>query len=248
MTLDHEVTAAPTDIVSALGLRVGAAYTPALAVWPCELEVRARGRKLRGSFPYNREAVVSDRGRVRKERFRSGAFGWQIRAFAELQKEMAQVIKSSFDKARVEVLREELARRNVDLLRGHDFDRPLASMIGGGLKVEDSRDALRFEADLPENPPSWVEDTKKAVEAGLIRGVSPGFRVPPASAVANAEEFIDEPGNPGVQIRQINQAVLYELSLVTRPAYSASEVDVRSDFAPGEVPAARDDWEAARWL
>ena len=27
MTLDHEVTAAPTDIVSALGLRVGAAYS-----------------------------------------------------------------------------------------------------------------------------------------------------------------------------------------------------------------------------
>ena len=47
-----------------------------LAVWPVELEVRARGRKrtLRGSFPYNREAVVSDRGRVRKERFKSWAF------------------------------------------------------------------------------------------------------------------------------------------------------------------------------
>ena len=63
----------------------------------------------------------------------------------------------------------------------------------------------------------------RAVDAGLIRGVSPGFRVPPASAVANAEELVDEPGNPDVQIRQINQAVLYELSLVTRPAYVESE-------------------------
>lgn len=220
----------------------------ALAVWPCELEVRARGRKLFGSFPYGREAVVRDRGRVRKERFRAGAFGWQIRAFAELQKEMGQVIKESFEKARLEVLREELARRNVDLLRGHNFDRPIASLVAGSLKLDDSATALRFEAELPEDPPSWVTDTTKAVEAGLIRGVSPGFRVPPASAVSNAEELIDEPGNPGVQIRQINQAVLYELSLVTRPAYSASEVDLRGDFAPVEPPVARDDWEAARWL
>ena len=121
-------------------------------------------------------------------------------------------------------------------------------MVAGSLKLSDSRDELRFEAGLPEDPPSWVTDTMKAVEAGLIRGVLPGFCVPPASAVANAEELIDEPGNPGVEIRQINQAVLYELSLVTRPAYSASEVDLRSDFASVEVPAARDDWEAARWL
>ena len=219
------------------------------AVWPCELEVRARGRKLRGSFPYGREATVRDRGRVRKERFRAGAFSWQVRRFGELQKELAKVIEESVDQARRIILERELAARNVDLLRGHNFDRPIASMLAGSLKVEDSRDALRFEANLPENPPSWIDDTMKAVEAGLIRGVSPGFRVPPASAVANAEELIDEPGNPGVQIRQINQAVLYELSLVTRPAYVESEVDLRGDFAPMVEPAPTvDDWEAARWL
>ena len=220
-----------------------------LAVWPVELEVRARGRKrtLRGSFPYNREAVVSDRGRVRKERFKSWAFSWQLREFAKLQKELGEVIAKAADEARRRVVENELARRNVDLLRGHNFDRPIASMLSGSLKVTDSRDALRFEADLPEDPPSWVEDTVKAVDAGLIRGVSPGFRVPPASAVANAEELVDEPGNPGVQVRQINQAVLFELSLVTRPAYTESEVDLRA-FEGVEVPAARDDWEAGRWL
>ena len=216
------------------------------AVWPVELEVRARGRRLRGSFPYNREATVRDRGRVRKERFRAGAFSWQVRRFAEIQKELAEVIEQKVDEARRIILERELAARNVDLLRGHSFDKPIASMLAGTLKVEDSREALRFEADLPENPPSWVTDTVRAVEAGLIRGVSPGFRVPPASAVANAEELVDEPGT-GVQIRQINQAVLYELSLVTRPAYVESEVDLRGDFVPVVVPVA-DDWEAARWL
>ena len=223
--------------------------TTSLAVWPVELEVRKRGtfKSLRGSFPYGREAVVSDRGRTRKERFRSGAFGWQMREFAKLQEELAGMIQKSFDEARRRVIENELARRNVDLLRGHNFDRPIASMLSGSLKVTDSRDALRFEADLPEDPPSWVSDTVKALEAGLIRGVSPGFRVPPASAVANAEELVDEPGNPGVQIRQINHAVLYELSLVTRPAYTESAIDLRGDFAPPTVPTV-DEWEAARWL
>ena len=219
-----------------------------LAVWPCDLEVRARGRKrtLRGSFPYGKEAVVSDRGRVRKERFNAGAFSWQLREFAKLQAEIPKVIAKAADEARRQILENELARRNVDLLRGHNYDRPIASMLSGSLKVTDSRDALRFEADLPEDPPSWVEDTVKAVDAGLIRGVSPGFRVPPASAVANAEELIDEPGNPGVQIRQINQAQLFELSLVTRPAYTESAVDLRA-FEGVEVPVV-DEWEAARWL
>ena len=50
------------------------------------------------------------------------------------------------------------------------------------------------------------------IRAGLAGGVSPGFRVPPASVVANAEAFEPEPGNPGVQVRVINQAVLHELS------------------------------------
>ena len=58
---------------------------------------------------------------------------------------------------------------------------------------------------------------------------SPGFRVPPQSAVPNAEELIPEPGNPGVQIRVIRQAVLYELSLVTRPAYPETIVDLRAE-------------------
>ena len=218
-----------------------------LAIWPCELEVRARGRKLTGAFPYGATATVGHRGRILKERFRSGAFSRQLERFTELQKELGKVTEESVDEARRILLERELAARNVDLLRGHNFDRPIASMLSGSLKVRDGRDALRFEADLPEDPPSWVTDTMKAVDAGLIRGVSPGFRVPPASAVANAEELVCEPGTSGVQIRQINQAVLYELSLVTRPAYSESEIDLRGDFAPQEVPVV-DEWETARWL
>ena len=129
-------------------------------------------------------------------------------------------------------------------------------MLRGSLKIIDADDALRFEASIPTNPPSWVVDTMQAIDAGLIRGVSPGFRVPPKSVVPDAESFIPEPGNPGVQIRSIRQAVLYELSLVTRPAYVGSEVTLRDDdpllslFPTESAPAAvvPDDSRFYRWL
>ena len=54
-----------------------------MLIFEGELEIRARGggRSLSGSFPYNKIATVRDRGRVRKERFKSRAFSWQIREF-----------------------------------------------------------------------------------------------------------------------------------------------------------------------
>ena len=197
-----------------------------------ELEIRAKGdgRSLRGAFPYNKTATIRDRGRVRKERFKSGAFGWQIEEFAKLQTELAKVMKDAHAEA-VSILKEKIERRNVNLLSGHDFNRPLGSMKAGTLKLVDSDDALRFEADLPaENrQPSWMRDAILSVENGLAGGVSPGFRIPPAGTVANAEEIIPEPGNPGVSIRQINQAVLYELSIVSRPAYAETAVEARDE-------------------
>ncbi|MCV2446548.1 HK97 family phage prohead protease [Paracoccus sp. DMF] len=43
-----------------------------------------------------------------------------------------------------------------------------------------------------------------------------------------AEKLIPEPGNPGVMIRQLFQLVLYELSLVTLPAYRESQAELRA--------------------
>ena len=81
-----------------------------------------------------------------------------------------------------------------------------------------------------------------SLQGGLVGGISPGFSVPPASAVPNAEELIPEPGNPGVQIRVIRQAVLFELSLVTRPAYPETDVDLRAQTTAGTV------WRRRPWL
>ena len=59
--------------------------------------------------------------------------------------------------------------------------------------------------------------------------------VPPKEVVPNAEEFLEEPGNPGVSlVRQINEAVLVELSLVTRPSYTETDVNVRAEDAEAD--------------
>lgn len=171
--------------------------------WDAGLELRQDGRELVGQFPYNKLAVIANVGRVRKETFRRGAFRYSIE-------------REDFD---------------VNLLAGHSFDRPIASKLRQTLTFNDSEDALEFRALLPAegDQPSWVLDTVKAVRSGLSVGVSPGFRVPPMSANPNAVRLIPEVGNESVMIREIHDALVPELSIVTRAAYVESVVAVRSD-------------------
>ena len=178
-----------------------------------DLEYRQRGRVLSGAFRYGVTATMSDRGEVRKESIDAGAFSYAIKD----------------------------QEREINLLAGHDFAFPLASKRAGSLLLDDDRDRLAFRATLPpENrQPTWMRDTVLSVQAGLVGGISPGFRIPPASTVPDAETLEDEPGNPGVKIRRIRAAVLFELSLVTRPAYPDTEVDVRQFQSVEQVQVRR---------
>ena len=205
------------------------------AVYEGSLELRQSGRQLAGSFPYSqragdRMATVMNRGRVRKERIAPDAFGWQIREFAKLQDELASTIESAVDEARAQLLRQELERRNIHVLAGHSYDRPMGDMLRSGARVTSTREALEFEVELPPegDQPGYMRDAIAMIRAGLIGGISPGFRVPPRGIVANAERLEAEPGNPAVQVRVIENTVLSELSIVTRPAYSDTDIDVRA--------------------
>ena len=177
-----------------------------------KLEIRRSGgmRILSGRFNYGSMATIRDRGRVRKERFEPRAFRFAI----------------------------EDEARQIDVLVGHDYGKPIASRKAGTLQIADGEDGVTFEAQLPDDPPSWITDAERAVAAGLMVGLSPGFTVPPASAVPDAERLEPEPGNPGVQIRVIREAVLREFSVVTSAAYTDAAVDLRGeDF--GREPTRR---------
>lgn len=174
-------------------------------IFPTEgLEVRQQGGlpTITGKFPYNSLAVLSDRGAVRKESIQPGAFGFTL----------------------------DDPERDVHLLVGHSFDKPLASRKAGSLTLKDTEDFLEFVAQIPEGAEraSHVTDALAMLGAGLIQGVSPGFRVPPKDVVPDAERLVPEPGNPSVFIRKLFQLMLFELSLVTRPAYEQSRAELRA--------------------
>ena len=196
-------------------------------------EIRARGgsRILSGKFPYEKTATIRAAGRVRKERFKSGSMSWQVKEFEKLQAELAETISATMDKAtkaqRIEALEDAIERRNTHLLVGHDYNRAVADMRTGNLSVKHTRAAVEIEAELPPDgeQPSWIRDAVLGVKGGMLRGVSPGFQV----SAKGAERLIPEPGNPGVMIREIEDAVVFEYSLVARPAYASTSVNARAD-------------------
>lgn len=175
------------------------------AIWPAALELRSAGKSpvIRGLFPYGALAVMSDRGAVRKERFARGAFRFALNDEPD---------------------------REINMLVGHSFDKPLASRQNGSLVLRDSDDALTFEATIEPDllDVTHVRDALAMLAAGLVKGISPGFRVPPKDVVPDAERLDPEPGNKAVLIRTLLAVVLYELSLVTRPAYPDSQAELRA--------------------
>ncbi len=174
------------------------------SVYPVTLELRQSGRVLAGAFRYNAVGTIARTGRVRKERFSSRAFRFAVND----------------------------PDREINLLVGHDFDKPLASKLRGSLTLDDGDDALRFEATLPEvsQRPTYMRDAVLMVESGLMADISPQFFLPPRNINPNAERLTPEPGNESVSIRDISDAVLVELSVVTRGVYrDSTEVSVRSE-------------------
>ena len=197
-------------------------------VFEAGLELRAEGdgtRRLKGRFPYKKRAVIDSGGggrRPKKEEFGPSAFSFAV----------------------------DDPERDIHLLIGHSFDRPLASKKAGTLILRDSAAALDFEAILTTDilRATWTQDFLAAYAAGLVGGISPGFRVAPPEAVPVPEETVDEdPREGNALIRTIFAAVLFELSMVTRPAYHETEADLRAFDPTCERSAARYRQAHSRW-
>lgn len=185
-------------------------------LWGAEnggLELRRSGdgsARLRGRFPYGKRAVLSDGGRTgrpRKEVIAPRAFSYRV----------------------------ELPAEDIHFLVGHSYDRPLASRGAGTLVLNDTDEALFFDATITEEMQgvSYVADFLRGFAAGLILGLSPGFRIPPKRAVEEAETVEDEGHDPengahNAIIRTVHHALLYELSAVTRPAYDEAQIEARN--------------------
>lgn len=167
------------------------------------LELRSVGgeTRLRATFPYGRETVLSERlGRERREMIAARAF--------------ADRLQSGED---------------VHFLSGHDFNKPLASRSAGSLTLTETDEALTVEATISADMAgvSYVRDFLSAHAAGLVRGLSPGFRVRPGG------ETVEQRGH--AILRTIRAADLVEISAVTRPAYPQAQIEARNWQPIGDV-------------
>ena len=154
---------------------------------------------------------------------------------AELARGRSEVIAARAFAERIE------AGGDIHLLSGHDFNRPLASRSAGTLELRETESALELEASISAElrAVSYVADFLTAHRAGLVRGISPGFRVPPGG------ERIERRGD-GL-LRTITRAELFEVSTVTRPAYPAAQIEARSWAAGQDAPDSGLARTLARW-
>ena len=170
------------------------------------------GVRLSGRFPYATETTLAE---GRAERIASRAFA-----------------------ARID------AGEDIHFLSGHDYEKPLASRSAGTLKLRETDQALEIDATITPDmaQATWARDFLSAHGAGLIRGLSPGFRV------AAGGERIERRGN-GL-LRTVVAADLFELSAVTVPAYGQAQIEARNWIADQAANLPLDDGlhrTLARW-
>lgn len=167
---------------------------------------------LRGRFPYAVPTDLQGGRERRREVFEARAFGASVADGGDIH-----------------------------LLVHHDFDRPLASRSAGSLKIEDDDDALTFEATLSSEMRSvgYAADFLGTLSAGLVGGISPGFRVPEGG------DYVKRDG-AGL-IRVVRQADLIEISAVTKPAYPQAQIEARRWGPVVSVPIVKRSSAWAHW-
>ena len=194
------------------------------------VEVRRRGRGLSGEYRYNTDRVTRDRGRRRKVRVSSGAFSWQLEAFAEVQEKLNKSIAEAIEGAAADAVRE--SAREVQLLAGRSYDASLASLRTGTLKLTDTDGALKFKVDtLPAT--SYAADLRAGMDGKAADyGVDVLYTVPPADVVPDAVEIVTEPGT-GVEIEVVHRGILQAIAIVSRaPRGNGGRVEKRRAVTP----------------
>ena len=150
---------------------------------------------LRGRFPYGATATVKNRGRVRKERMAPRAFRFAI---------------------------DDTRQGDQPASRSLATTEPLASRSAGTLDIRDGDDAVTFRATLARRCGAAVLDAGRALvgprwpDGWRIAGV---HGAAPGRGAERSASRCRNPATNRVMIREIAEAVLLEMSLVTRPAY-----------------------------
>jgi hypothetical protein len=107
-------------------------------------------------------------------------------------------------------------KNDVRALLNHDPNYVLGRTRSGTLRLSEDDKGLRVEIDLPET--TWADDLVKLIERGDINQMSFGFRV-------IEDEWKEEKSQ---LIRVLKKVDLFDVSIVTFPAYPETTVQVRA--------------------
>jgi uncharacterized protein len=105
---------------------------------------------------------------------------------------------------------------DIRALFNHNWDHVLGRTKNGTLKVEEDNRGLKFEVELPNT--TLARDLAESLRRGDISQCSFGFY-----ATNDTWDYAVEPA-----VRTLNEVELYEISVVSIPAYEDTEVSLRS--------------------
>ncbi|MCZ9840623.1 HK97 family phage prohead protease [Brachyspira hyodysenteriae] len=110
-------------------------------------------------------------------------------------------------------------------LWGHDTRYVLGRKSAGTLILREDEKGLYFEVSMPNT--TWARDLKESVDRGDIKQMSFGFKVVRDNWIDD-KETLKEYGMP---IREVEEIALHEISLVTFPAYTETNVRDKNEDA-----------------
>lgn len=129
---------------------------------------------------------------------------------------------------------------DVFLLLNHDDNRVLArttASVNGKPSLELREDATGLHVWARIQPRTWVDDLRIEMQAGLIDRMSFAFTL----ADEDADDWaVADDGTVVRTIRRDGISQLFDVSVVTRPAYTATTVDIRelrNAVESGRLPA-----------
>tara|TARA_R100000152_G_C6782231_1_gene219186 strand:- start:11804 stop:12442 length:639 start_codon:yes stop_codon:yes gene_type:complete len=126
---------------------------------------------------------------------------------------------------------------DVRALFNHDASAVLGRSKSGTLRLSADKVGLKYEVDLPNT--QLARDLAESVERGDISGSSFAFSVTPEGQKIERDK-------DGTTYRNILETRLYDVSVVTYPAYEAATSGLRSAENVEEAKAALDSWENNR--
>ena len=169
----------------------------------------------------------------------------KLRGYAIVYNSVSEPLYGDLFRERINrgALTKSLLENDQVCLWGHDTRYVLGRKSSGTLILREDDKGLYFEVSLPNT--TWARDLKESVDRGDIKQMSFGFKVVRDNWIDN-KETLKEYGMP---VREVEEITLHEISLVTFPAYTETNVRDQNDDAyipkpPDKpIPAENDGFE-----